>query len=588
MATSKKKSPSKTTSKKSPASKKTMAPDAALSVKPLTAAALDVEEAVPAVTTAIPEQVRAFLNQSSIPKDFVAAKQVTLTELRSKITESNVSLTVSPEQLLAAVNRIKPAAVTIDKLPEDVKESIPALKPRFAASTARRFRSTGSRSPGRLRVRRQVRLHVFGGRARGDEAPVQRRMQALLNKLGDMMGDPGRDPNSTRTTRQTPASPPYPRASHTSASSSTTTSRSTSRPRSTPRRTRTPSTTCGARRSTSTRVYGRGPASTRSSTSSPTAGPSDRDKATAGHEPQRGPGGPAATATPAGMACRRTWTCRACSGTNTAIIGDPRNDENLIVVQFHHAMLRFHNAVVDLLVAAAFAGDIFAEAKRIVTHHYQWAVVHDFLEDLRQRRRQRRDGERRRARRQRVPHAGRVRRGRVPLRPQHDPRQLLGELQLPNATLGQVFEFNRKPRLPVFSNWVVDFNAFFDTGIPVPIYNKARKIDSFLANGLESLPGGSGLMAMLAARNLRRGLALGLPSGQGMANSFGIPPHDPRAVDPGASGRGGRAAQLERRRAAEADAALVLRAARGRGARRAATSSGPSAAASSPRRSSAC
>ena len=37
----------------------------------------------------------------------------------------------------------------------------------------------------------------------------------------------------------------------------------------------------------------------------------------------------------------------------------------------------------------------------------------------------------------------------------------------PMATLAQVFEFNRVPRLPVFSNWVVDFNAFFDTGIPV-------------------------------------------------------------------------------------------------------------------------
>ena len=74
--------------------------------------------------------------------------------------------------------------------------------------------------------------------------------------------------------------------------------------------------------------------------------------------------------------------CRAWQGTNTAAIGDPRNDENLIIVQFQHAMLRFHNAVVDLLVAVAFAGDIFAEAKRIVTHHYQWAVVHDFLERI--------------------------------------------------------------------------------------------------------------------------------------------------------------------------------------------------------------
>src|SRR6185503_652441 len=76
------------------------------------------------------------------------------------------------------------------------------------------------------------------------------------------------------------------------------------------------------------------------------------------------------------------WDVPRMAGTNTAVIGDPRNDENLIIVQFQHAMLRFHNAVVDMLVAIGFAGDIFGEAKRIVTHHYQWAVVHDFLERI--------------------------------------------------------------------------------------------------------------------------------------------------------------------------------------------------------------
>lgn len=69
----------------------------------------------------------------------------------------------------------------------------------------------------------------------------------------------------------------------------------------------------------------------------------------------------------------------------------------------------------------------------------------------------------------------------------------------------------------------MDFNAFFDTGITVPVNNKARKIDSVLANGLESLPGFSGMMQVLAQRNLRRGLALGLPSGQGVAKFFNVP-----------------------------------------------------------------
>jgi len=45
-----------------------------------------------------------------------------------------------------------------------------------------------------------------------------------------------------------------------------------------------------------------------------------------------------------------------------------------------------------------------------------------------------------------------------------------------------------------------------------------------MGNGLESLLGFAGLMAVLATRNLRRGLAFGLPSGQGMANFFGITP----------------------------------------------------------------
>ena len=76
----------------------------------------------------------------------------------------------------------------------------------------------------------------------------------------------------------------------------------------------------------------------------------------------------------------------------------------------------------------------------------------------------------------------------------------------------------------MFSNWVVDFNAFFSTGFVVPINNKARKIDSVLANGLDAMPGFSGMMAVLAQRNLRRGLAMGLPSGQGVAKFFGVTP----------------------------------------------------------------
>jgi len=212
-------------------------------------------------------------------------------------------------------------------------------------------------------------------------------------------------------------------------------------------------------------------------------------------------------------------------GTNTAVIGDPRNDENLIVAQFQMAMLRFHNAVVDMVVAAGFTGDIFVEAKKIVTHHYQWAVVHDFLK--------------------RICGAAAVANAltsvaapigslfRMPVEfsvaAYRFGHSLIRDVYwinhaLKNRSLADVFAFVRNPDLPVFSNWVIDFNAFFPTGVSVPIFNNARKIDSVLASGLETIPGGSGIMAMLASRNLRRGLAMGLPSGQATATALGLAP----------------------------------------------------------------
>ncbi|HEY0140268.1 MAG TPA: heme peroxidase family protein [Thermoanaerobaculia bacterium] len=63
-----------------------------------------------------------------------------------------------------------------------------------------------------------------------------------------------------------------------------------------------------------------------------------------------------------------------------ALIGDPRNDENLIVSQIHLAFLRFHNAVVDDVATTPVPGrSTFEEAQRRVRWHYQWMIVHEFL-----------------------------------------------------------------------------------------------------------------------------------------------------------------------------------------------------------------
>jgi hypothetical protein len=75
-----------------------------------------------------------------------------------------------------------------------------------------------------------------------------------------------------------------------------------------------------------------------------------------------------------------------------ALIGDPRNDENLIVSQLHRVFLQFHNALVDHLLAKRAAteskrhlldslqsGAFFQEVQTLVRWHYQWLVVRDFL-----------------------------------------------------------------------------------------------------------------------------------------------------------------------------------------------------------------
>jgi hypothetical protein len=68
-----------------------------------------------------------------------------------------------------------------------------------------------------------------------------------------------------------------------------------------------------------------------------------------------------------------------------ALIGDARNDENIIISQLHLLFIRFHNAVVDHLRTQKpplTGAALFEKAQRLVRWHYQWIVVHDFLERI--------------------------------------------------------------------------------------------------------------------------------------------------------------------------------------------------------------
>jgi hypothetical protein len=71
-----------------------------------------------------------------------------------------------------------------------------------------------------------------------------------------------------------------------------------------------------------------------------------------------------------------------------AIIIDPRNDENLIVAQMQVLFIKFHNIALELLrgqpklaldLLLGANASLLERARRFATWHYQWFILHDLL-----------------------------------------------------------------------------------------------------------------------------------------------------------------------------------------------------------------
>ncbi|MDA0566341.1 heme peroxidase family protein [Streptomonospora sp. S1-112] len=236
----------------------------------------------------------------------------------------------------------------------------------------------------------------------------------------------------------------------------------------------------------------------------------------------------------------------------TALIGDPRNDENIIVSQLQLTMLLFHNAVLDRaeeLRAAEPAPepDDFTLAQRIVRWHYQWVVVHDFLRRI--------VGEETLdavlRREPRVP-GGRPVEKAVPeffrwRRAPFIPVEFSGAAyRFGHSLVRARYKFNTTvPALPIFTPepiaqsdplshlggfrilppvWQIEWPRFFpleEGREPVP----ARAVDTRIVPPLLELPPEAAAgVASLVERNLTRGVRLGLPSGQAVAGAMGLDP----------------------------------------------------------------
>lgn len=64
----------------------------------------------------------------------------------------------------------------------------------------------------------------------------------------------------------------------------------------------------------------------------------------------------------------------------TALIADPRNDENILISQLQILFIKFHNKVFEKETSpSASLSARFEEAQTLVRWHYQWMLLHGFL-----------------------------------------------------------------------------------------------------------------------------------------------------------------------------------------------------------------
>jgi hypothetical protein len=234
-----------------------------------------------------------------------------------------------------------------------------------------------------------------------------------------------------------------------------------------------------------------------------------------------------------------------------ALIGDPRNDENRIVAQLQSVMLRFHNRLV-----AETPGADLDHVRAQVRWHYQWVIVNDFLPTI----------VNETTVRSIFPHlADNTSIASAP------PRLTITALQsgldlMPTEFAVAAYRFGHSmirpnyrinetiSRRPIFSadqdlasnlggfrpipdDWALDWQFFIDLGNPQapPVHNPndpidrkpqhSYKIDTSLVNPLGHLPA---IVATdpsaLALRNLERGRAFGLPTGQAVAKLLNADP----------------------------------------------------------------
>ena len=215
-----------------------------------------------------------------------------------------------------------------------------------------------------------------------------------------------------------------------------------------------------------------------------------------------------------------------------ALIGDPRNDENRIVAQLHAIFLRFHNRVVHKMGGRRHVS--FREAREQVRWHYQWILVNDFLPRIL-------EGQTYQSvfpdPYGPVPAIPRLRENDLELMPVEFS---VAAYRFGHSMVRPQYKLNPDIERPIFADngddlggfrpipagWAIDWQLFIGLGHDAePAPQLSYKIDTSLVHPLGNLPSRIAKdPSCLALRNLMRGAAFQLPSGQQVAAALGIPP----------------------------------------------------------------
>jgi hypothetical protein len=220
-----------------------------------------------------------------------------------------------------------------------------------------------------------------------------------------------------------------------------------------------------------------------------------------------------------------------------ALVGDPRNDVHLFMNQMQVGFIRLHNRLVDRLREDGTPeGELFEEARRAATWHYQWVILREFLPLL--------IG---------AELTDRLLDFGVDLyRPGDDDEPYIpfefadAAYRYGHSQIRQRYQVNDSlGPVPVFPDLIgfcevppdrqIDWSLLFD--VPGrPAAQRAKRIDGRLPESLIALPQAvSGVdetdaYASLANRDLQRGQAIGLPSGEAVAGALGIEPLAPEQI----------------------------------------------------------